>query len=53
MHCCQSRQEKYYIQKNFRKRKDVNAIQSILLPIARGLLEEKIAYPLTIVYISL
>jgi superfamily II DNA helicase RecQ len=39
--------------KIFCKGKDVDAIQSILIPIARGLLEEKIAYPLTIVYISL
>jgi hypothetical protein len=46
-----TKKEKYYIQKHFLQRMLHDAIQSILIPIARGLLEEKIAYPPTIVYI--
>ena len=39
--------------KIFRKGCDVDAIQSILIPIARNLLPEKIDYPLTIMYVPL
>ena len=37
----------------FRHGQDFDAIQSILEPIAKGLLEEKNVYPLTIVYVPL
>jgi hypothetical protein len=43
----------FFYQKIFRTGQDVDAIQSILVPIARTLLQEKIDYPLTIIYISL
>ena len=39
--------------KVFRHGQDVDAIQSILMPIARSLLQQKIEYPLTIVYVPL
>ena len=39
--------------KIFRKGRDVDAIQAILTLIARDLLQEKIDYPLTIVYVPL
>ena len=42
-----------YYQKVFRHGQDFDAIQSILMPIAKGLLEEKNEYPLTIVYVPL
>ena len=37
----------------FRTGQDSDAVQSILMPIARGLLEDKINYPFTIVYLPL
>ena len=37
----------------FKKGQDVDVIQLILIPIARALLQEKIDYPLTIVYTPL
>ena len=42
-----------FYQKVFRHGQDFDAIQSILMPIAKGLLEEKNEYPLTIVYVPL
>ena len=42
-----------FYKKSFRHGQDVDAIQAILMPIAEGLLEEKINYPLTIVYVPL
>ena len=39
--------------KIFRSGQDVDAIQSILIPIAKALQQKKIEYPLTIVYIPL
>ena len=39
--------------KVFQHGQDVDAIQSILMPIARSLLQQKIEYPLTIVYVPL
>jgi hypothetical protein len=42
-----------YYKKVFRTGHDVDAIKSILMPIASSLLQQKIAYPLTIIYISL
>ena len=42
-----------YYEKFFRHGQDIDAIESILRPIAEGLLEEKIGYPLTIIYIGL
>ena len=39
--------------KIFREGNDVDAIQCILIPIARDLLQEKIDYPPTIVYVPL
>ena len=39
--------------KIFRKGHDVDAIQYILIPLVRELLQEKIDYPLTIVYVPL
>ena len=42
-----------YYKKVFRTGHDVHAIKSILMPIASSLLQQKIAYPLTIIYISL
>ncbi len=42
-----------YYEKVFRHGKDSDAIQTILMPVAKGLLHTKIEYPLTIIYISL
>ncbi|XP_028403994.1 ATP-dependent DNA helicase Q-like SIM [Dendronephthya gigantea] len=42
-----------FYQKIFRTGQDVDAIQSILAPIARALLHQKIDHPLTIIYIPL
>ena len=42
-----------YYKKVFRTGHDVDAIKSILMPTASSLLQQKIAYPLTIIYISL
>ena len=42
-----------FYEKIFRHGQDFDAIQSILMPIAKGLLEEKNEYPLTIVYVPL
>ncbi|CAB3979760.1 Hypothetical predicted protein [Paramuricea clavata] len=42
-----------YYKKVFRHGQDADAIQSILTPIAKSLLKEKTAYPLTIVYLPL
>jgi ATP-dependent DNA helicase RecQ len=42
-----------FYKKVFRHGQDIDAIQSILIPIAKCLLEEKIEYPLTIVYVPL
>jgi superfamily II DNA helicase RecQ len=42
-----------FYKKFFRTGQDSDAVQSILMPIARGLLEDKINYPLTIVYLPL
>lgn len=42
-----------FYEKMFRHGQDLDAIQSILIPIAKGLLEEKNEYPLTIVYVPL
>ena len=42
-----------FYEKAFRHGQDFDAIQSILEPIAKGLLEEKNVYPLTIVYVPL
>ena len=42
-----------YYEKVVRHGKDYDAVQAILMPIAKGLLEAKIKYPLTIIYISL
>ena len=42
-----------FYEKIFRRGQDFDAIQSILMPIAKGLLEEKNEYPLTVVYVPL
>ncbi|XP_028394542.1 putative ATP-dependent DNA helicase Q1 [Dendronephthya gigantea] len=42
-----------YYKKVLRTGHDVDTIESILMPIASDLLQQKIAYPLTIIYISL
>ena len=38
-------------QKLFRHGQDVDAVQSILMPIAKGLLQQKTNYPLTMIYV--
>lgn len=48
-----SDRRKIFYQKIFGSGKDVDAIQSILMPVATALLEKKIEYPLTILYIPL
>ena len=40
-------------QKLFRHGQDVDAVQSILMPIAKGLLQQKTNYPLTMIYVPL
>ena len=40
-------------QKLFRHDQDVDAVQSILMPIAKGLLQQKTNYPLTMIYVPL
>ena len=45
--------KKICYKKIFRSGQDVDAIQSILIPIAKALQQKKIEYPLTIVYIPL
>lgn len=40
-------------QKLFRRGQDVDAVQLILMPIAKGLLQQKTDYPLTIIYVPL
>ena len=42
---------KIYYEKFFRHGQDIDAIESTLRPIAKCLLEEKIGYPLTVIYI--
>ena len=42
-----------YYEKVFRHNKESDTIQTILMPVAKGLLHTKIEYPLTIIYISL
>ena len=42
-----------FYKKVFRTGKDMNSLQTILMPIARALLEQNIDYPVTIVYIPL
>lgn len=42
-----------YYEKVFRLGQDSDAIQSILMPVAEGLLHAKLEYPLTVIYISL
>jgi superfamily II DNA helicase RecQ len=42
-----------FYEKVFRSGKDSDAIESILIPIAKGLLKAKVEYPLTVIYISL
>ena len=40
-------------EKHFRAGSDIDSLMDILSPIAQGLLEEQIDYPLTIIYIPL
>ena len=42
-----------FYEKIFRSGKDSDAVESILIPIAKELLKAKVAYPLTVIYISL
>ena len=42
-----------FYKKVFKEGKDIDAMKSILMPLAEWLLKEKTAYPLTIVYIPL
>ena len=42
-----------FYQKIFQTGNDAEAIRSILMPIATGLLNKKIGYPITIVYVPL
>ena len=42
-----------YYEKYFRHGQEIDAVEGILYPIAKGLLKDKTDYPLTVIYIPL